>query len=80
MPYQLTIWLFFDLIKWNEQMNLKSVSILILLAVVCYNQHSKCRSHSSSLFILENRNIKTSVIDNNISDWNFSWNDYSGIF
>lgn len=33
MPYQLTIWLFFDLIKWNERMNLKSISILILLAV-----------------------------------------------
>lgn len=27
------IWLFFDLIKRNERMNVKSVSILILLAV-----------------------------------------------
>lgn len=33
MPYQRTIWLFFDLMKRNERMNLKSVSILILLAV-----------------------------------------------
>ena len=33
MPYQLTIWLFFDLIERKERMNLKSISILILLAV-----------------------------------------------